>query len=88
MAELLVWPTVIAYGEAAPLIVKDIGAVVPTEQMARSFEQVIDRARSIAAPGDAVLLSPACSSFDMFKNYEERGTIFKRLAAAVEDRKS
>jgi len=79
---------VIAYGEAAPLIVKDIGAVVPTEQMARSFEQVIDRARSIAAPGDAVLLSPACSSFDMFKNYEERGTIFKRLAAAVEDRKS
>jgi len=79
---------VIAYGEAAPLIVKDIGGVVPTEQMARSFEQVIDRARSIAAPGDAVLLSPACSSFDMFKNYEERGTIFKRLAAAVEDRKS
>jgi len=78
---------VIAYGEAAPLIVKDIGGVVPTEQMGRSFEQVIDRARSIAAPGDAVLLSPACSSFDMFKNYEERGTIFKRLAAAVEDRK-
>ena len=42
---------VIAYGEAAPLIVQDIGAVVPTEQMARSFEEVIDRARSIAAPG-------------------------------------
>jgi len=79
---------VIAYGEAAPLIVKDIGNAVPTEQMGRSFEKVMERARALAAPGDAVLLSPACSSFDMFKNYEERGTIFKRLAAAVEDQKS
>jgi UDP-N-acetylmuramoylalanine--D-glutamate ligase len=78
---------VIAYGEAAPIIVKDIGEVVPTEQMGRSFEEVIERARALATPGDAVLLSPACSSFDMFKNYEERGTLFKRLAAAVEDKK-
>ena len=53
--------------------------------MGRSFEEVVERARALAVPGDAVLLSPACSSFDMFKNYEERGTIFKRLAAAVED---
>ena len=79
---------VIAYGEAAPIIVKDIGNIVPVEQMGRSFEEVIERARALAAPGDAVLLSPACSSFDMFKNYEERGTLFKRLAAAVEDEKS
>ena len=78
--------TVIAYGEAAPTIVQDIGNAVPTEQMGRSFEDVIERARVLAAPGDAVLLSPACSSFDMFKNYEERGTLFKRLAAAVEDK--
>jgi len=78
---------VIAYGEAAPIIVKDIGNIVPVEQMARSFEEVVERARALAAPGDAVLLSPACSSFDMFKNYEERGTLFKRLAAAVEDQK-
>ena len=79
---------VIAYGEAAPTIVADIGTVVPTEQMGRSFEEVIERARTIARPGDAVLLSPACSSYDMFKNYEERGTLFKRLAATVEDDKS
>jgi UDP-N-acetylmuramoylalanine--D-glutamate ligase len=76
---------VIAYGEAAPIIVKDIGDVVPTEQMGRSFEEVIERARELAAPGDAVLLSPACSSYDMFKNYEERGTLFKQLAAAPEE---
>jgi UDP-N-acetylmuramoylalanine--D-glutamate ligase len=79
--------TVIAYGEAAPTIVEDIGKVVPTEQLGRSFEEIIERARALAVAGDAVLLSPACSSYDMFKNYEERGTMFKRLAGAVEDEK-
>jgi UDP-N-acetylmuramoylalanine--D-glutamate ligase len=79
---------VIAYGEAGSKIVEDIGKVVPTELMGRSFEDIIERARALAAPGDVVLLSPACSSYDMFKNYEERGTMFKRLAAAVEDQKS
>jgi len=79
--------TVIAYGESAPTIVADIGSVVTTEQMGRSFEDVVDRARALAAAGDAVLLSPACSSYDMFKNYEERGTLFKRLAGAREDEK-
>ncbi|HEX6051402.1 MAG TPA: UDP-N-acetylmuramoyl-L-alanine--D-glutamate ligase [Gemmatimonadaceae bacterium] len=79
---------VIAYGEAAPMIVADVGDVVPTERMGRSFEDIIERARELAEPGDAVLLSPACSSYDMFKNYEERGTMFKRLAGALEDEKS
>jgi UDP-N-acetylmuramoylalanine--D-glutamate ligase len=76
---------VIAYGESAPTVVADIGNVVATEQMGRSFEDVVERARELATPGDAVLLSPACSSYDMFKNYEERGTLFKRLAGAPED---
>jgi UDP-N-acetylmuramoylalanine--D-glutamate ligase len=79
--------TVIAYGEAGPLVVQDVGGVVPTEQMGRSFEEVIERAREIAAPGDAVLLSPACSSYDMFKNYEERGVMFRQLAARKEEEK-
>lgn len=79
---------VIAYGEAAPIIVQDLSGVVPLEQMGRSFEDVVERARALAAPGDAILLSPACSSYDMFRNYEERGSMFKRLAGAKEDEKS
>jgi UDP-N-acetylmuramoylalanine--D-glutamate ligase len=71
---------VVAYGEAGPLIQKDLGPslkVVP----AGTFADVLTVARELARPGDAVLLSPACSSYDMFRNYEERG---ERFRAAVE----
>src|SRR6185503_8927839 len=71
---------VIAYGEAAPLIEKDLHGVVPLTRLGSSFEDVIAAARQLAQPGDVVLLSPACSSYDMFDNYEERGREFKRLA--------
>lgn len=75
---------VLAFGEAAPLVVQDLGELVPVERVDASFEAVMARARAIAAPGDAVLLSPACSSYDMFRNYEERGAEFRRLAALAE----
>jgi UDP-N-acetylmuramoylalanine--D-glutamate ligase len=52
---------------------------VPVERLGSSFPEVVRRARDLARPGDAVLLSPACSSYDMFANYEERGAVFKRL---------
>jgi UDP-N-acetylmuramoylalanine--D-glutamate ligase len=70
---------VIAYGEAGPLVEEDLKGKVPLER-GTTFEDVIARARRSARPGDAVLLSPACSSYDMFKNYEERGATFRRLA--------
>ncbi|MBX6333539.1 MAG: UDP-N-acetylmuramoyl-L-alanine--D-glutamate ligase [Gemmatimonadaceae bacterium] len=72
---------VIAYGEAAPLIERDLGRALAFYRMGSDFAEVIDRARAIADPGDVVLLSPACSSYDMFRNYEERGATFRRLAA-------
>ena len=73
---------VIAYGESADIVVADLGKLVPVERLGSDFGAVIDRARAIAKPGDAVLLSPACSSYDMFNNYEERGAEFKRLAGS------
>jgi UDP-N-acetylmuramoylalanine--D-glutamate ligase len=45
----------------------------------RSFEEAVAEARKMAEPGDILLLSPACSSFDMFENYEARGRRFAAL---------
>jgi len=73
---------VLAYGEAAPMIDQDLGGVIPVERLGSDFAAVMARAHAHAAAGDAVLLAPACSSFDMFRNYEERGATFARLAAA------
>jgi UDP-N-acetylmuramoylalanine--D-glutamate ligase len=71
---------VVAYGEAGPLIERDLGDAVPVRRLGSSFEDVMNAARELARPGDVVLLSPACSSYDMFENYEHRGEEFKRLA--------
>ena len=70
---------VLAYGEAAPIIEGDLGSVVPVERLGTSFIDVVAAARRVAIRGDVVLLSPACSSYDMFENYEQRGREFKRL---------
>jgi UDP-N-acetylmuramoylalanine--D-glutamate ligase len=73
---------VVAYGEAGPVVERDLAGQVPLER-GGDFADVIARARRAARSGDAVLLSPACSSYDMFANYEERGAAFRRLATAA-----
>ncbi len=50
-----------------------------------SLGQAVQRARGLASPGDVVLLSPACASFDMFSGYAERGQLFTELAAGLQD---
>lgn len=71
---------VIAFGEAGPLIARDLEGRVPLVRGGSSFEDVMHAARAAVGPGDAVLLAPACSSFDMFTNYEARGEAFRQLA--------
>jgi UDP-N-acetylmuramoylalanine--D-glutamate ligase len=71
---------IIAYGEAAPIIEADLKDAAPLERLGSDFNEVMQRARESAEPGDAVLLSPACSSYDMFRNYEERGERFRKIA--------
>jgi UDP-N-acetylmuramoylalanine--D-glutamate ligase len=73
---------VIAYGEAGPLVQRDLAEAGVPLVPAGSFEEVVTRARELAQQGDAVLLSPACSSYDMFNNYEERGTRFREIVQA------
>ncbi|MGQ0766246.1 MAG: UDP-N-acetylmuramoyl-L-alanine--D-glutamate ligase [Gemmatimonadota bacterium] len=71
---------VIAYGRSAPLIMNDLGKITGLEHVAGDFRSVLRRAAVLAHPGDCVLLSPACSSYDMFNNYEERGAAFSTFA--------
>jgi UDP-N-acetylmuramoylalanine--D-glutamate ligase len=51
--------------------------------MAETFEEAVMKCVEFAVPGDAVLLSPACASWGMFKNYEERGDKFKEIVNSL-----
>jgi UDP-N-acetylmuramoylalanine--D-glutamate ligase len=68
---------VVLVGEAAGKIEAALGGAVPAERAA-TYREVVRLAFAQASPGDVVLLAPACTSWDMFKNFEERGRTFKR----------
>ncbi len=68
-------------GAAAEKIAKHLGDSVPTVQCG-TLAAAVDRASRSAVSGDTVLLAPACSSFDQFDNYEQRGRVFKDLVNA------
>ena len=77
---------VLAFGESAELIQRDLSGVAPLQRVAGRFNDVVARARELAVPGDCILLSPACKSFDMFTDYEDRGRTFTRLARDTDGR--
>jgi UDP-N-acetylmuramoylalanine--D-glutamate ligase len=66
-------------GEAADRIAADLEDTVPLHRSG-TLEQALADARAAAEPGDVILLSPACASFDQFRDYEQRGDTFRRLA--------
>tara|TARA_R100001143_G_scaffold53522_1_gene49021 strand:- start:25924 stop:27285 length:1362 start_codon:yes stop_codon:yes gene_type:complete len=70
--------TIVAIGEARELIKKQLKDVVPNFIEAKSLKDAVKQSRNVAKRGEIVLMSPACSSFDMFDNYEHRGNEFKQ----------
>ena len=74
---------IIVIGEAASRIAAAVEGALPVEH-AGSMDDAVRRAFRFAQPGDAVLLSPACSSFDMFKGYADRGEHFRRAVEELE----
>jgi len=69
-------------GTAAAKIESQIQGVVEIEH-AETLENAIGRASASAAPGDVVLLAPACASFDQFQSYEHRGRVFKETVHSL-----
>jgi UDP-N-acetylmuramoylalanine--D-glutamate ligase len=67
-------------GRDAPRLEQALAGRVPVER-ADDMDEAVRIAARLAAPGDCVLLSPACASFDMFDNYEHRGRVFTEAVA-------
>ena len=69
-------------GEAAPLMYEELHDVVDTHRAA-TLEEAVEKSAALSKAGDAVVLSPACSSFDMFRNYEHRSEVFRAAVRKV-----
>jgi UDP-N-acetylmuramoylalanine--D-glutamate ligase len=73
---------VLLLGRDAELLAQTFGDALPLIRV-KTLEEAVQRAAEWAQDGDAVLLSPACASLDMFKNFEERGRVFAQAVEAL-----
>jgi UDP-N-acetylmuramoylalanine--D-glutamate ligase len=78
---------IVAIGEAREKIFDALGRSIPT-QFAESLAEAVRMCFEMAHPGETVLLSPGCASFDMFENYEHRGRVFKQIVLNLRNGKS
>lgn len=74
---------VVLLGEARPILRTALGSLELPKVEAESMQEVVARAAALARPGDAVLLAPACASFDMFQGYAHRGRVFAEAVRAL-----
>jgi UDP-N-acetylmuramoylalanine--D-glutamate ligase len=75
---------VIAIGESAEKVREAFSPLVRVVA-AKSMEEAVNAGERLSSPGDVVLLSPACASFDWFENYEHRGRVFKQLVMSLKE---
>ncbi|MEG2133372.1 UDP-N-acetylmuramoyl-L-alanine--D-glutamate ligase [Pseudomonas sp.] len=73
---------VVLLGRDAELLAQALGDEVPLIRV-KTLDEAVQRSAELAQPGDAVLLSPACASLDMFKNFEERGRLFAQAVGGL-----
>ena len=71
--------SVILFGAARKKIADTLANCQPSVCIRLTFKEAVEEAKRLARPGDTVLLSPACTSFDEFRDFEERGECFRRL---------
>lgn len=73
---------VLAIGEATPIVTAAFAGAAPIVESVGTLGAAVERAGALAQAGDAVLLAPACASFDQFKSYEDRGDQFRAMVRA------
>ena len=77
---------VLLIGAAEPQLADELAGALPPDQIHRcgTLAVAAETARELALSGDVVLLSPACSSFDQFQNYEHRGDVFRQAVKSLQ----
>lgn len=73
----------VVIGQTKEQLLRTFADIVPVEACA-SFPEAVEAARRSAGPGDCVVLSPMCASFDMFNDYEHRGRVFKEIVQGLQ----